>query len=231
MRFSIFLALFVLVLCGCGEAPPTIDGYTYKTVKIGEQEWFAENLKTTVYANGDEIPYSRTDESWTTQEMGMRCSYDHDEARSAQYGQLYNWYAVDDERGLCPSGWHVPTVGEWIELEGYLTSQGFAGTEGKVLKSTTGWSENGRDKYGYSCEVNGTDDFGFSALAGGGRTGGKFKFWDAGDIGNWWSSSPAGGPHGVALAWYLRNCDPDIPGETTSSPRFGYSVRCLRDAD
>ena len=75
---------------------PIIDGYTYKTVKIGDQEWFAENLRTTVYANGDEIPYSRTDESWTTQEMGMRCSHHHADSMNVKYGQLYNWYTVDD---------------------------------------------------------------------------------------------------------------------------------------
>ena len=80
-----------------------------------------------------------------------------DEVQSlTEYGQLYNWYAVDDGRGLCPSGWHVPTDGEWTELEDYITSQGFAGTESTALKSTSGWDSNG----------NGTDDFGFSALPG-----------------------------------------------------------------
>ena len=95
---KVFWAVAV-VLIGCADSSPTIDGHTYKTVKIGDQEWFAENLKTTVYANGDEIPYSRTDESWENQEMGMRCSYKHDDAMNAKYGQLYNWYAVNDERG------------------------------------------------------------------------------------------------------------------------------------
>ena len=84
---KVFWAVAV-VLIGCADSSPTIDGHTYKTVKIGNQEWFAENLKTTVYANGDEIPYSRTLESWNNQEMGMRCSYEHDDAMNAKYGQL-----------------------------------------------------------------------------------------------------------------------------------------------
>jgi len=228
MRFSIFLALFVLVLCGCGEAPPTIDGYTYKTVKIGDQEWFAENLKTTVYANGDEIPYSRTDESWTTQEMGMRCSYDHDEARSAQYGQLYNWYAVDDERGLCPSGWRVPSDEEWQDLEVFLgmsradvSLNGDRGSSelgiGTKLKAKSGWGEGG----------NGTDDFGFSALPGGYRFSLSGSFYFAGSGGYWWSSSPSGGD-----AWhrYLHDFSPGVYRDYYG-PRYGFSVRCLRDVE
>ena len=77
----------------------------------------------------------------------------------AEYGRLYNWYAVDDARGLCPSGWHVPTDCEWTDLENYITSQGFSGIEGTSLKSTYGWYDGG----------NGTDNFGFSALPGGYR--------------------------------------------------------------
>ena len=110
-----------------------------------------------------------------------------DEAQSlSEYGRLYNWYAVDDARGLCPSGWHVPTDGEWTDLEDYITSQGFSGTEGTALKSTYGWNWCG----------NGTDDFGFSALPGGSRSS-RWQLRHAGSVGYWWSSSPSGGS-----AWY-----------------------------
>ena len=237
MRFSILFALFFLALCGYGVAPetttpatdvqPTIDGYTYKTVKIGEQEWFAENLKTTVYANGEEIPYSRTDDSWTTQEIGMRCSYDHDEARSAQYGQLYNWYAVDDERGLCPSGWHVPSDEEWQDLEVFLgmskadvSLEGARGSGqlsiGTKLKAKSGW-EKGRD---------GTDDFGFSALPGGLRHNVNGVFYNAGDYGLWWSSSPNNG-----YAWFRSVAKYADFDRNFNHHQRGHSVRCLRDAD
>ena len=140
-----------------------------------------------------------------------------DETQSlAEYGRLYNWYAVDDARSLCPSGWHVPTDGEWTDLENHISSQGFSGTEGTALKSTYGWYNGG----------NGTDDFGFSALPGG----------------------------SAATRWHLLLCrvlrllveffaqwrqclvpvldsyNPVIYRDS-SSPRYGFSVRCLRDAD
>ena len=96
-----------------------------------------------------------------------------DEAQSlAEYGRLYNWYAVDDARGLCPSGWHVPTDGEWTDLENYISSQGYSGTEGTALKSTYGWYNGG----------NGTDDFGFSALPGGYRYDDNGNFVIAGEL-------------------------------------------------
>lgn len=227
-RNSIFIALSVLLLCGCVDDSPTIDGYTYKTVKIGDQEWFAESLKTTVYANGDEIPYSRTDESWTTLEEGMRCSYDHEEAMNAKYGQLYNWYAVDDERGLCPTKWHVPSEEDWKDLEVFLgmsrvdvSLEGDRGSGelgiGTKLKARGGWQKDG----------NGKDDIGFSALPGGYRTSFDGKFYNDGFYGYWWSSSPNGGS-----AWYryLNNYGPAIV-RVNSVPKVGLSVRCLRDAD
>ena len=130
---------------------------------------------------------------------------------------MYNWYAVDDARGLCPSGWHVPTDGEWTELEDYITSQGFAGTEGTALKSTTGWYGGG----------NGTDDFGFSALPGGYRNYYSGNFGIAGYDAFWWSSSPNGG-----FAWIrvLNRHDPGVD-RYLDYPRNGFSVRCLRDAE
>jgi uncharacterized protein (TIGR02145 family) len=219
----------------CGEILQ-FDGHSYSTVLIGDQCWFAENLRTTTYADGTAIPAGLTDGEWTTTTSGATAVYGEassacnsyspdidacDEAASlAEYGRLYNWYAVDDARGLCPSGWHVPTDGEWTDLEDYITAQGFDGTEGTALKSTYGWTE----QFGGS---NGTDDFGFSALPGGGRNASYGFFYGAGANGYWWSSSPSGG-----LAW-VRNLYDYYPGigRYDTNPRFGFSVRCLRDAD
>jgi uncharacterized protein (TIGR02145 family) len=209
------------------------DGYTYSVVLIGDQCWFAENLRTTTYADGDVIPAGLTDSEWESTTSGATAVYGEgssycnhyspdinacDEAQSlAEYARLYNWYAVDDARGLCPTGWHVPTDGEWTDLEDYITAQGFDGTEGVALKSTYGWY-NGS---------NGTDDFGFSALPGGYRSNDGGDFDVAGNYGSWWSSSPSGG-----LAWYryLYYDNPDVD-RNDGSPRDGFSVRCLRDAD
>ena len=219
---------------------PTMDAYTYDVVEIGGQCWFAENLRTTTYLNGNVIPAGLTDGEWTSTTSGATAVYGEgssvcedyspdidpcDEAQSlSEYGRLYNWYAVDDARGLCPSGWHVPTDGEWTDLENYISSQGFSGTEGAALKSTYGW---------YLGD-NGTNDFGFSALPGGGRCdlSDMFQgtsFCGAGSYGAWWSSSPNGGS-----PWY-RNLNYYLPGIDRSTSdlflSYGYSVRCLRDAD
>jgi uncharacterized protein (TIGR02145 family) len=206
----------------------------YETVQIGDQCWFAENLRTTTYADGTAIPAGLTDGEWGSTTSGATAVYGEDggggcdnyspdidacdEAQSlAEYGRLYNWYAVDDARGLCPSGWHVPTDGEWTVLETYITSQGFSGTEGTALKSTYGWFNSG----------NGTDDFEFSALPGGYRYYSVGYFDGAGYGGVWWSSSPSGGN-----AWILglSSFDPAID-RSPNDPRNGFSVRCLRDAD
>ena len=215
----------------CGDTLE-YDNYWYETVLIGDQCWFAENLRTTVYGNGDAIPAGLTDGEWDSTTSGATAVYGEgsstcynyspdidacDEAQSlSEYGRLYNWYAVDDARGLCPSGWHVPTDGEWTGLEDFITSQGFSGTEGTALKSTYGWYDGG----------NGTDDFGFSALPGGYRY----------------------------AQWRLRRCRvqrrlveffaqwrrclvPDLGHDYPDiyryydNPRYGFSVRCLRDAD
>jgi len=225
---KVFWAVAV-VLIGCADSSPTIDGHTYKTVKIGDQEWFAENLKTTVYANGDEIPYSRTNESWKNQKMGMRCSYEHDDAMNAKYGQLYNWYAVNDERGLCPSGWHVPSDEDWQDLEVFLgmsradvSLEGDRGSDelgmGTKLKAKSGWRWNEGG--------NGTDDFGFSALAGGYRS--HVGNWNGeGNYGYFWSSSPL-----AIFAWNraLYSGNAEVYRDYLNQ-QSGFSVRCLRDAE
>ncbi len=221
--------------CGtlpCANASLTMDGYTYSVVEIGGQCWFAENLRTTTYADGTAIPAGLTDGEWTSTTSGATAVYGEDdgcshhspdidacdEAQSlAEYGRLYNWYAVNDARGLCPSGWHVPTDGEWTDLENFIAAQGFSGTEGTALKSTYGFNNGG----------NGTDDFGFSALPGGYRDASDGYIAGAGLGGYWWSSSPSGGN-----AWY-RYLNYNNLGiyRHDLNPRSGFSVRCLRDAD
>ena len=129
-------------------------------VEIGDQCWFAENLRTTVYADGSAIPEETDNTAWSGLSTGARCDYDNDASNVATYGRLYNWYAATDAAELCPTGWHVPTDDEWTALETYLGANGHSGTEGTALKATSGWSSGG----------NGTDDFGFSALPGGYRS-------------------------------------------------------------
>ena len=113
--------------CG-GYSTVTFDGYTYDLVVIGDQCWFAENLRTTVFSNGDVIPaylkimngYRNNGSYISAWRRRYDCNHASPEIDACdeiqaltEYGRLYNWYAVDDTRGLCPSGWHVPSVRGW----------------------------------------------------------------------------------------------------------------------
>ena len=197
--------------------PPTMDGHSYGVVEIGSQCWFSENLQTTVYADGSEIPEVTDDGDWSGLSTDARCTYDNDASPPEGYGKLYNWYAVDDERRLCPTGWHVPTDDEWTALETYLGANGHSGSEGAALKSTSGWTNSG----------NGTDDFGFSALPGGAREAMNGNFINAGISGGWWSSTPTSSGGYRRSMHYL---NPSL-SKVGNHAIFGFSVRCLRDAD
>ena len=142
----------------------------------------------------------------------------NDSLSLSAYGRLYNWYAVDDARGLCPSGWQVPTVSEWTVLEDYISSQGFDGMVGAVLKSTSGWYNNG----------NGTNDFGFSALPCGTLHSNFFS--GAGERAHWWSSSPNDDGTTWAYIRYLMGDDSDMSSDYANR-QTGNAVRCLRVSD
>ena len=211
---------------------PTFDGYTYAVVEIGDQCWFAENLRTAVYANGDSIPGSLSGAEWSEVTVGasaisgegnslcIDASPDVDAcdevAALAAYGRQYNWPAVDDPRGLCPTGWHVPTDGEWTELEAHVAGLGYAGSEGVALKTTSGWYSN-----------FGTDAVGFGGLPGGFRRPDNGYYDSAGYLGMWWTSTPSGD-----LAWGRILSYFDIEIDRPEWDRgIGNSVRCLRDLD
>jgi uncharacterized protein (TIGR02145 family) len=196
-----------------------IDGNIYNTVQIGTQCWTQSNLKVTKYRNGDNIPTGLSDAQWGSTSSGAYAIYNNDPVNDALYGKLYNWYAVTDSRGLCPTGWHVPSDGEWTTLTTFLGGQSVAGG---AMKSTAtqptpgGW---------YAPNTGATNSSGFTGLPGGLRaSGGGFS--DLGYTGTWWSSS-FGGSIG---AWYrilfYGNADATI---FYNDPSSGFSVRCARD--
>ena len=211
----------------CGD-PVSYQGYDYATVLIGEQCWFAENLRSENYENGDAIPSNLSDSDWQNTTSGAvavfgedagcnNFSPDIDACDPAQslneYGRLYNWYAVDDARGLCPSGWHVPTDGEWTVMTDHLGGESIAGSQ---MKTDYGWYNGG----------NGTNSSGFSGLPGGYRNS-NGNFLNAGSNGVWWSSSPDG-----SNAWSRDlNFNNEDVYRDSSNPRSGFSVRCVRDAE
>ena len=187
------------------------SGYA-QTVTIGSQVWTIKNLDVATYRNGDVIPQVQDENAWENLTTGAWCYYDNDTSNGTKYGKLYNWYAVNDPRGLAPNGYHIPTDAEWTQLSDYLGGESEAGTK---MKSTSGWVENG----------NGTNSSGFSGLPGGYRNYyGTFYLIDY--LGFWWSSAEGG----AGSAWFrvLNYYDGNVYGDY-SSKSVGFSVRCLRD--
>ena len=131
--------LLIALLIGLAWGQDTvtdIDGNEYETVEIGEQVWMAENLKVTHYNDGTEIPTGYSDDDWAGLSTGAYAVYDDNESNADTYGYLYNWYAVDDDREVCPASWHVPTDGEYTALSDYLGGTSVAG--GKLKECTEG---------------------------------------------------------------------------------------------
>ena len=227
------------------DIQPTFDGYTYDITWIGNQVWFAENLRTTVYANGDEVPTALSDAEWTATSSGASAIYGEgtsdcsdvspfdacdDEAQSlATYGRLYNMHAVLDERNVCPSGWHVSTKNDWEELEQYvndLVPQDYYGDyySAVVLKTTEGWHCTATNNFNGG---NGTNELGFSALPAGERRGPNGNFAEAGKRADFWTSTAYGaGCHAMRLS----ACDIELDWSSGFS-QFGFSVRCVWDGE
>jgi uncharacterized protein (TIGR02145 family) len=225
-----------------------IDGNVYKTVKIGKQWWMAENLKVKKYRNGDTITFigtknkysSEFDSSkWVNINSGAYCifnsSKDSTDAnfQGKKYGLLYNWYATHDSRNIAPSGWHVPTDEEWKELEIFIgmpkdtadklswrgNNEGNKLKLQRVKKSDATWNTPS-DQY----EVWGTNESGFTALAGG-----CCMFYGVqvppASTGFWWTASQ----HDT-LAWY-RYLDYNKANvfRYYGPLTYGFSIRCVKD--
>ena len=209
------------------------EGYTYQIGPINNQCWFLDNLQVIVYQNGDTIPHNLSNEDWSAIEEGVPfgafatpfgidldsvlCSNCSHSLIRSQYGLLYNWYAVDDERGLCPSGWHVSTDTDWNIMENFLAGNAalFESSVGFMVRS---------DEDDTPC-WDGTNDSGLSLLPAGYR--GSSGGYSGSSSAHFWTSSSdyAGG------AWDRR-----IYQDSDEILRFHYtrlelgrSIRCIKD--
>jgi uncharacterized protein (TIGR02145 family) len=218
LKICLFLAaLVVFSQCKKSDTDPTtvkdIDGNTYNIVQIGDQFWLKENLMVTKYRDGHPIPNNADSTVWANLTLGGRCYYDNDADNNGTYGSLYNWFAVDNERGLCPTGWHVPTDAEWTELVEYLGGEYIAG--GK-MKTTTLWE---------APNEGATNNSGFSALPAGERTF-ESEFKELGFMGTWWSQTQDS--EEVGISYHIENSFANI-GRNYNNKKAGFSVRCIKD--
>jgi uncharacterized protein (TIGR02145 family) len=226
-RMRSLLLIFCLLFVGVcnsqttGTMTDSRDGKVYKTVVIGTQTWMAENLNVSTFRNGDPIPEAKTADEWIKAGKNKQpawCYYDNDTANGAKYGKLYNWYAVNDSRGLAPVGYHIPSKVEWIKLTDFLGGESVAGTK---MKSTDFGSN-------FNGIINGTNESGFSGLPGSYRYNfGRFGE-ELGIDGWWWASTSANANAFQALSCYLVYFR-DPLNWLWSDTEMGFSVRCLRD--
>ena len=138
-----------------------IEGNTYRIVRIGDLYWMADNLKTTKYNDGTDIPNLTDHTDWSTDTIGACCWYDNNSAFKQTYGALYNWYAANTNK-LAPSGWHVSTGDDWQNLNTYVNS------DAKSIMSEDGWYD-----VAHQPANEGTNRYGFNALPAGCRDADK----------------------------------------------------------
>ena len=203
-----------------GNGVTDIDGNTYSSIIINGQEWMQQNLAVTKYRNGDPIPTGLSDLTWYYTSSGAYAIYNNDVFNNYMYGKLYNWYAVNDIRGICPAEWHVPTDAEWSAFINFLDPSADGGNivniAGSKMKSTTGWN---------SPNTGANNESGFTGLPAGYRNGnGGYNY--IGEFGDWWSSTETDSN----FAWY-RNLGYDRPyvSRANYGKKDGFSVRCIKD--
>jgi uncharacterized protein (TIGR02145 family) len=201
------------------ETLTDIDGSVYNLVTIGTQTWMSENLKTTRYSNGDSIgtttPYTLDIISESTPKY--QWSFNGNDDNIAVYGRLYTWYAVTDNRNVCPTGWHVPAAAEWDILISFLGD--WYEVAGGKLKEVGAIHWN-------SSEFVGTNESGFTGLPGGQRSYSN-DFEDFGYYGYWWSTTVAD-PDIYAIGKRLEYASNSVITALTMK-YSGYSVRCLKN--
>lgn len=230
-KINLLFVLVIIFIVSCSkdsestDAPETFtdirDGQVYKWVKIGEQTWMAENLRATKFNDGTSIPNVSENSEWLSLSTPAYSWYDNDGAAYKDtYGALYNWYVVNSGK-LCPTGWHIPSDNDWntlITSLGNLDARGHGDIGGKFKETgTIHWQ---------SPNTGATNESGFTALPGGGRSYSNGYFTSIGYSGSWWSSEESG-----MLNAYARRLVYD--GIEISKGAFnkksGFYVRCVKD--
>jgi uncharacterized protein (TIGR02145 family) len=198
----------------CPTTVTDIDGNTYNVVRIGNQCWFAENLKTTKYKDGSAIEYVMDSLEWIGKNSGAYAFYQNDLAKQDTYGNLYNWYAISSNKGLCPDGWRVATPEDWSTLSSHLQQQNLP--TGGPLKSTILWE---------APNEGATNSTGFNALPAGLRNE-DGHFTGLGGIAMHFS--PLSESISNARSYNLYN-NGDFMNDQSHSKNKGTSCRCIKE--
>jgi uncharacterized protein (TIGR02145 family) len=242
LKLLLIISLLFAVLLACDKPDEPIgdfssagtmydaDSNLYNTIKIGSQVWTVENLKTTTYNNGTEIPHVTSDTLWRFLSSGAYCNYDNQDSNAATYGRLYNWHAVNTGK-LAPAGWRVATDEDWTALENFLVTNGYnydgtndVGKIAKFLASKTGWTLS--EKTGTPGSYpEGNNSTGFSAFPGGNRNN-NGNFINMGNNGYWWSATE--GSTYTACYRSLYYSDGSLY-RSFYTKECGFSVRLVRD--
>ncbi len=215
----------------CPETVIDADGNTYYTLWLAERCWMAENLKTTKYRDGSPIDYPGTNNSaWENNTTGAYAWYNSDISNKDLYGALYNWYAVDNTKALCPVGWRVPTNEDWNALPDFIP--GLDHLKGNKLKSC----RQVNSPLGGDCNTNlhprwnehgthyGTDEYGFSGLPGGRRVS-TGNYQEIGSFGWWRTSTEISGNN---YGRWLGSGSGSIGNQPLIPKNQGLSVRCIK---
>jgi uncharacterized protein (TIGR02145 family) len=225
-NFSLTVMGIILILTtGCSKdedikiPSPTgqvtdVEGNSYPTLTIGTQTWMVENLRTTQFNDGTEIPLITNNAEWSNLHTPAYCWYANEEANQDIYGAMYNTFAVNTGK-LCPAGWHVPTDAEWTILTDFIGGEGEAG--GKMKShGTTHWNDP---------NTGANNASGFSGLPGGHR-GSNGAFNNLGNNGYWWSTTELD-------SIYTRNrylqYDKAEVFRHYGNNKGGFTVRCISD--
>ncbi len=234
MKKCIYLIEIILIIYGKSSNGQLLtdtvidyDGNVYQSVKIGSQTWMSENLRVTHYRNGEEIANVKEATLWCSLNTGAYCNYNNDSTLARIYGRLYNFYAVADQRNLCPSNWHVPSDSEWNILEKSLDNtidtalrMDYKNLVGSKLKSTG-------NLYWKSPNKGATNTSFFSGLPGGFRNCVEVAdYRNIGYMGYWFTST---------IHHYIFASDRSLSWEglsiirSSSNFKYGLSVRCIKD--
>ncbi|MEI7828819.1 MAG: fibrobacter succinogenes major paralogous domain-containing protein [Prolixibacteraceae bacterium] len=222
---SLLAGITLLVISSCNKTTSTspfqygsvsdFEGNAYNTIQIGSQTWMAENLRSVKLSDGSSIAKVTDQTTWSNLTTPAYCFYDNDSV-SAKYnfGALYNWYVVDTKK-LCPTGWHVPNIDDWIALSTLLGVDSLAGG---TLK------EAGTSKWA-TPNLYGTNEYGFNAIPSGYRFyNGSFQ--NVGYSGNYWSATE----YTPSKAWYLYlTYSNGKLSKNSYDKTYGFSVRCIKN--